>query len=68
MSSSILHRNEKGDLIYTKFKGLEGEGNTDIEAKELAIMEALAFCQTQSYLGFIIEINPLTLGKMIDRQ
>lgn len=59
-------RDDKGDLIYAKEKGLGFSTNT--EAKSISIKEALEYCFKNNVNDFIIVANSLSLKKMILRQ
>lgn len=57
---------DKGDLIYARAKGLGVSTNTEEES--LAIKQALEYCYEENIIDFIIEINSLSLKKMILNQ
>ncbi|PHT78744.1 hypothetical protein T459_16796 [Capsicum annuum] len=59
-------RDERGDLVCTRAKGLEL--GTNIEAKAIAIKEALEYCRKELFTNFIIETDSLSLKYMILKQ
>lgn len=54
-------RDDKGDLIYARAKGLGFDTNTVAEA--MAIKEALEYCYDEDLRDFILETDSLSLKK-----
>lgn len=65
-ASAFCVRDEKGDLIYAKARGI-GIG-TNTEAEVYVIKEALEFCLTLHVQGITMETDSLTLERMIEKQ
>lgn len=59
-------RDERGDLVYARAKGLGIATNTEVETT--AIKEALEYCQGKSFSNFILEKDSLSLKQMIHKQ
>lgn len=65
-ASAFCVRDEKGDLIYAKARGIRIGTNT--EAEVYVIKEALEFCLTLHVQGITMETDSLTLKRMIEKQ
>ncbi|KAF3650246.1 hypothetical protein FXO37_18556 [Capsicum annuum] len=65
-SYDFFIRNERGDLVYARAKGLGLGTNTEDESTD--IKEALEYCHEKLYTKFIIETDSLSLKHMILKQ
>ncbi|KAK4739460.1 hypothetical protein R3W88_003157 [Solanum pinnatisectum] len=65
-SISFVVRDEEGDLIYARAKGIGIA--TNMEAEALALLEAVWYCQEKDLKEPIIETDSLVLKKMVDNQ
>ncbi|XP_047267409.1 uncharacterized protein LOC124897848 [Capsicum annuum] len=59
-------RNEEGNLVFAKAKGIRE--TTNMEAEITTIAEALTYCQAQNIKGVTIETDSLISQKMIQDQ
>lgn len=59
-------RNEDGDLVYARARGIGFAAN--LEAEMSAIHEALMYCQVNLYSDFILETDSLGLLRMINNE
>ncbi|WMV18240.1 hypothetical protein MTR67_011625 [Solanum verrucosum] len=65
-SISFVVRDEEGELIYARAKGIGIA--TNMEAEALALLEAVWYCQQKDLKEPIIETDSLVLKRMVDNQ